>query len=87
MNKPEYFLPEEEYRKAIGSLRLQMAGIFDFLKVDDKLPVRYQYGMGDYVPGAIEEAVGLAEDFGLRIRGVDKPISIENVRRKRYGKG
>lgn len=31
-----------------------------------------------------EKAIGqlkLAEDFGLRIRGVDKPISIEYVRR------
>ena len=76
-----HWLPQEEYDKVVGQLRLQIGGVFDFLKVDDKLPVRYQYGMGDFVPGAVEEIVRLAEDFGLRVRGADKPLSIELVRR------
>ena len=59
-----------------------MTGIFDFLKVDNKLPVRYMYGMEAFVYGAVKEAVKLAEDFGLRIRGVDKPISIALLRNK-----
>ncbi len=83
MSKPAYYLPDKEYQKAIGQLRLQVAGVFDFLKVDDKLPIRYFHGMGDFIPGAITEIVKLAEDFSLRVRGVDKPISIEHVRRKR----
>lgn len=62
---------------------MQANGIFDFLKVDDKTPVRYQYGMEPFVQGAINEIVSLAEDFGLRVRGIDKPLSIELIRRNR----
>ena len=76
-------LGEKDYQKAITQLRMQAGGIFDFMKVDEKLPVRYLYGLGDWVPGAIEEIVKLAEDFGLRVRGVDKPISIDYVRRRK----
>lgn len=84
MSKPAYYLPDEEYQKALSQLRMQVAGVFDFLKVDDKLPIRYVYGMGEFIPGAITEIVKLAEDFSLRVRGMkDKPISIEHVRRKR----
>ena len=52
-------LPEDEYSKAIGQLRMQSAGIFDFLKVDEKLPTRYMYGMGTFVDGATGEIVKL----------------------------
>ncbi len=77
-----HWLTEEEYAKAKTQLRMQMTGIFDFMKVDDKLPVRYMYGLGDFVQGAIEECISLTEDFGLRVRGIDKAISIELVRIK-----
>ncbi len=77
------YLPDEDYRKAVGQLRMQLTAVFDFLKVDDKLPIRYFHGMGEFIPGAVEEIIKLAEDFSLRVRGVDKPISIEHVRRKR----
>ena len=83
MSKPLVYLPDAEYNKAIGQLRMQVAGVFDFLKVDDSIPVRYVYGMGEFIPGAITEIVKLAEDFSLRVRGQDKIISIEHVRRKR----
>ncbi len=86
MNGDIFYLPEEEYQKAVWQLRANVVGVFDFLKVDDNLPVRYFYGMGDYIPGAINEIVKLAEDFSLRVRGQDKPISIDYVRRKRWGK-
>jgi len=76
-------LPDGDYQKAIGQLKLQVSGVFDFLKVDDSIPVRYVYGMGEFIPGAITEIVKLAEDFSLRVRGQDKIISIEHVRRKR----
>ena len=65
------WLPEEEYRKAIGQLRLQLSGVF--------APF-HGYGMDVFIPQAIEEAVKLAEDFGLRVRGVDKPLSLDRVR-------
>jgi hypothetical protein len=78
-------LGDDEYQKAISQLRMQMAGVFDFLKVEDggDIRVRYLYGLDVYIPGAIDEAVKLAEDFGLRVRGVDKPISIDYVRRNK----
>jgi len=77
------YLSDEDYQKAIGQLRMQVAGAFDFLKVNEKLPVRYFYGMGEFIPGAVGEIVKLAEDFSLRVRGAkDKPISIEYVRKK-----
>lgn len=90
INTPQgvYWLPQDDYDKAVGQLRLQLSGVFDFLKVDDKLPVRYQYGMQVFIPSAIEEIVQLAEDFGLRVRGIPKPIALELVRRNgRTGNG
>lgn len=80
MNKPKqayykakaaHFLSEEEYAKAIGQFRLQLNGVFS--------PFRL-YGLQDYIPGAIEEVVRLTEDFGLRVRGVDKPIDLDRIR-------
>jgi hypothetical protein len=38
------------------------------------------YGMDVMIPGAVDEIVNLAEDFSLRVRGYDKPISLERVR-------
>ena len=77
------WLSEDDYAKAVGQLRMQMTGIFDFLKVDEKLPIRYMYGMGPHIPGAINEMIKLAEDFGLRVRDIDKAISLELVRLSR----
>ena len=73
-NKPNPFLSQSDYTKAIGQLRLQIGGVF--------APFRL-YGMDAFIPGAIEECVKLAEDFGLRVRGVDKPISLEIIRKKK----
>ncbi len=53
------YLPEEEYKKVEGQLRLNMNGVFDFLKVDNRIPVRYVYGLGVFVEGATNEAVKL----------------------------
>ena len=67
-----HWLPEAEYQKAVGQLRLQLNGVFKPFDV---------YGLGVFIPGAIAEALKLAEDFGLRVRGVNKPLSLELVRR------
>ena len=67
-------LPQEEYDKAVGQFRLQLNGIFE--------PFR-KYGLAEFIPGAIKEIVELAEDFGLRVRGVDKPISLDYIRRRK----
>jgi hypothetical protein len=75
MTKVKHWLPDDEYKKAIGQFGMQIGALltenFDL------------YGMGIYIPGAQTEIIKLAEDFGLRIRGEDKPISLEYVRRKK----
>lgn len=71
-NKPSNWLSDEEYSKAVGQLKLQFNGVFEPFQM---------YGLQDLIPGAIQEAVRLAEDFSLRVRGQDKPISLELVRK------
>lgn len=62
------YLPNEDYDKAVGQLRLQLNGVFaDF----------HKYGLDIYVPGAIDKCVSLAEDFSLRTRGLDHPIVLK----------
>ena len=73
MDKPVHYLSDEEYTKCKGQLRLQLGGVFEPFNC---------YGLNVYIPGAIEEIVKLCEDFGLRIRGVDKCISLEMIRKK-----
>ena len=71
--KPKvHWLPQKEYDKAIGQFRRQLTGVFAPFDT---------YGLGVFIPGAIEEAARLAEDFGLRVRGMDKPIALDLVRR------
>jgi hypothetical protein len=65
------WLPDDEYLKARGQLAMQYNGVLEPFKI---------YGLDIFIPGAIEQAVRLAEDFSLRCRGVDKPIDIERVR-------
>ena len=56
------WLSDEDYAKAVGQFRIQLNGVFDFLKVDEKLPVRYMYGLGYAIPGAIKEIVKLTDN-------------------------
>ena len=70
-----HWLPDREYAKAVGQLRLQLVGVFHPFDV---------YGQGVFIPQAVEECVRLAEDFGLRVRGVDKPVSLERVRNGKH---
>jgi hypothetical protein len=74
MNRPAdiHWLSDEEYAKAVSQYKLQLNGIMDIFNI---------YGMGTFIPGAIFEITKLTEDFGLRVRGVDKPISLERVRK------
>ena len=68
-----HWLSQEEYDKAINQLRLQIGGALHPLRM---------YGQGELVDGAIVELVKLTEAFGLRVRGIDSPISLEMVKRK-----
>jgi hypothetical protein len=74
MNQPPndkiHWLPETEYDKAVSQLRLQIGGVLS--------PLR-KYGQDPYVDEAISVIVKLAEDFGLRVRGVDQPIDFNTV--------
>ena len=68
------WLVEEKYVKFKGIYRLQLNVVFE--------PFR-MYGQDAYIPGAIDEIVKLSEDWCLAVRGIDKPISIEYIRRRK----
>ena len=61
------WLPEDDYKKALGQLRLKVGGVLSST-------FKY-YGMSDYVVGATNAVIELAEDFALRVRGADQPIA------------
>ena len=65
MNDYAHWLDEQEYKKAIGQLKLQLNGVFEPFKV---------HGLDVFIPGAIKETIYLAEQFGKRVRGRDVPI-------------
>jgi len=67
------WLPDEEYQKSLGQLRLQLNGVFTPFNA---------YGLDIYIPGAKESVIKLCEDFALRVRGIDKEISFDNVKNK-----
>jgi len=67
-------LSDEDYQKAVGQFRLAIGAVLTTFNM---------YGMDIYIQGAQEEIVQLAEDFGQRVRGIDKPISIEYIRRNK----
>jgi hypothetical protein len=74
---PEKFhwLPDSEYQKARTQLYMQVGGVMQIFNV---------YGQEPYTRQATEEIVKLCEDFGLRVRGLDKAISLEYVRRPKW---
>lgn len=73
--KPSFWISQEEYDKAIGQFGLQLNEVFKPFKM---------YGLDVFISGAIDEITQLAEDFGLRVRGVDQPIDIGYVRRRMW---
>ena len=70
------WLSGKEYQKAVTQFRLQLNGVFEPLFKDE------YFNMYE----AMVEITKLAEDFGLRVRNMDKPISLERVRAKRLNK-
>ena len=58
-------IPQGQYDKALGQFRLGVGYILTPLRA---------YGQGVFVDGAITEICDLAEAFGMRVRGKDKPI-------------
>ncbi|MFH1231241.1 MAG: hypothetical protein V1709_07060 [Planctomycetota bacterium] len=70
--KPEPYLSDEDYHKLLIKLRMQFNGVFDPYHI---------HGLDIYVLGSVDECVKLAEDFGEVLRGVDKPLSLEIVKK------
>ena len=71
------WLSDSDYLKAKGQLRLQLNGIMSTFRM---------HGMDAFVPGAIEQIILLAEQFGMRVRGIDEPIDIMIAQRKKKEK-
>ena len=68
-----HWLSDEDYQKAVTQLSMQIGSALR--------PLR-GYGQGVYCDGAANEIVKLCEDFGMRVRGVDKEISLQMVKAK-----
>ena len=70
-----HWLDEQSFQKAKGQLRLQVGEI---------LSVFNMYGMADYIPGAIEEILEVADDYSKRLRGeANQPIRVKIKRNTR----
>jgi hypothetical protein len=67
------WLSDEDYAKAIWQFRSQVGGILKPLE---------KYGQKPMVDGALISITKLAEDFGLRVRGIDHPIDLEIVKQQ-----
>ncbi len=67
-------IPQEQYDKALGQLRLQLGGVMNCFRC---------YGMGEDVDSAIIEIIKLAEQFSMRVRGKDIPIKVRDTPRMR----
>jgi len=60
-------LPEDSYRKLLFQARGQFVAILNCFNC---------YGLEPYVQGAIDECMKVTENFGMAVRGDDKPIHI-----------
>ena len=70
--KPESYgsipwVPDEEYEKLIGQTRLQLNGLYSCF---------HGYGHDTFIPEVIEETIRICENFGLRVRGVDRHLNV-----------
>ena len=74
------WLDDEHYKKRIWFLR---RNIEELLYEALGMKEHDQYGLKVYIPGAVEEIVKLAEDFGLIVRGIDKPLNKDWIRRRK----
>ena len=68
-NDVPYWLPTGEYQKIISQTRLLIGEIL--------YPLR-MYGQDVFVDGALDEIIQVVERYGLRVRGVDKPMLLKS---------
>jgi len=57
------WLSNDDYKKTVFQLRGQLIGLMRPLEL---------YGQKPIVDEVIEQIISLTEDFGLRVRGIDK---------------
>ena len=67
-------ISEDQYSKLLFQLRGQFGAILNVFNC---------YGMNADVLQAIEECTRVAENFGMAVRGKDKPIHILNEPKRR----
>jgi len=67
-------IPEEQYKKLVFQLRGQFTAILNVFRC---------YGMQTDVDVAVLECTKVAENFGMAVRGKDKPIHILNELKRR----
>ncbi len=60
------WLDEDSWNKLVGQFKLHVAETLGCFNL---------YGMGDLIPGAVEEIVELFIDGTQKVRGMDKPYS------------
>ena len=65
------WLSDEEYKEAKFQLESQLENVFKVFNM---------YGLGQAITPAIGEVLRLCEDFALRVRGIDKEISLKIIR-------
>ncbi|KKN12665.1 hypothetical protein LCGC14_1014150 [marine sediment metagenome] len=76
----EYFwLPDGEYKKAIGQLRMQVQGLL--------ADTYSMHGYKELASGVAGVIVELTEQFGKRIRGKDTPIQLPAHIKRRIKEG
>ena len=67
-------ISEDAYRKLVFQLRGQYMAILSVFRC---------YGLDPHVDQAIDECVKVAENFGMAVRGKDKPIHIMHEPKRR----
>ena len=78
MSEYSNFLPEDDYKKAVGQARMQIGALLE-----------HTYNMYGYQlenPMVVEVIMEVVEQFGKRVRGKDVPIQLPiNIRRRIKG--
>jgi len=67
-------IEEKQYKKLVFQLRGQFTAIFNVFRC---------YGLDPHVDQAIEECIKVTENFGMAVRGKDKPIHILSEPKRR----
>ena len=67
-------LPDDDYKKLVFQLKGQFGAILNVFRC---------YGLDPYVDQAIKECVRVSENFGMAVRGANRPIHIYSTPKRR----